>query len=146
MYSVLPDVISRDEAVGRYRHEIVSVYLAYKLLKKLEDTVTEPYLSVVSATILLHHEPILMGCVSNQREKGVTLTDIRGRVEYPKMDSVAREDTKTLHPDFRELFEYLFDKELNVKLTPDIEKIDLDDLVETIGRVIALTSLSGDDS
>lgn len=137
------DVISRNEAVRRYRHEIVSAYLAYKLLK---NVVEEPYLSVISAAILLHHEPILMGCVSTQREKGITLTDIRGRIEYPRTDYEAGEKAKTLHPEFREVFRYLFDKHLDVKLNPDVDEIDPDDLVETLGRVIALTSLCGDDS
>lgn len=137
------DAISQNEAVGRYRHEIVSAYLAYELLKNM---VEEPYLSVVSAAILLHHEPILMGCVSTQREKGITLTDIRGRIEYPRTDYEAGEKAKTLHPEFKELFKYLFDKYLDVKLNTDVNKIDSDDLVETLGRVIALTSLCGDDS
>lgn len=137
------DAISRDETIGRYRHEIISAYLTYKLLK---NVVEEPYLSVISATILLHHEPILMGCVSTQREKGVTLTDIRGRVEYPRKGCEASEEAKTLHPEFKELFKYLFDKYLDAKLNPDIDEIDPDELVETIGRVIALTSLCGDDS
>ena len=143
------DVISRNEAVGRYgvgryRHEIVSAYLAYKLLK---STVNEPYLSVISATILLHHEPILMGCISTQREKGITLTDIRGRIEYPRTDyNKTREKAKTLHPEFKELFEYLSYKYLNIKLNPDVDRINSDDLVETLGKVIALTSLCGDDS
>jgi len=137
------DAINRNEAIGRYRHEIVSAYLAYKLLK---NVVEEPHLSVLSAAILLHHEPILMGCVSIQREKGITLTDIRGRIEYPRTDYGAREKTKMLHPDFGELFTYLFDKYLNVKLSPDVDEINPGDLVETLGRVIALTSLCGDDS
>ena len=140
------DAINRNEAVGRYRHEIVSAYLAYELLKKLENTINEPYLSIVSAAILLHHEPILMGCVSIQREKGITLTDIRGRIEYPKMDYKSGEKAKTLHPEFKEVFKYLFDKYLDVKLNPDVDEIDPDDLVETLGRVITLTSLCGDDS
>jgi len=137
------DVISRNESVGRYRHEIVSAYLAYEMLK---NTINEPYPSIISATILLHHEPILMGCVSTQREKGVTLTDIRGRIEYPRVDYGAREKAKTLHPEFNELFKYLFDKYLKVELNLDIDEVNSDYLVETVGRVIALTSLSGDDS
>ena len=137
------DAISRGDTIGRYRHEIVSAYLTYKLLKSV---VEEPYLSVISATILLHHEPILMGCVSTQREKGVTLTDIRGRVEYPRKGYEASEEAKTLHPEFKKLFKYLFDEYLDAKLNPNIDEIDPDELVETIGRITALTSLCGDDS
>ena len=137
------DVISRNEAVERYRHEIVSSYLAYEVLKGI---INEPYLSIISATILLHHEPILMGCVSTQRERGVTLTDLRGRIEYPKTGYDAGEKAKTLHHEFNECFKYLFDKHLSVKLNLDMDKIDLDRLIETIGKVIALTSLSGNDS
>ena len=139
------DEINRNKSIGRYRHEIVSAYLAYELLKNL---VEEPYLSLVSATILLLHEPILMGCVSTQREKGITLTDIRGRINYPSIDRDSGEKAKTLHPEFKDLFKYLFDKYLNVKLNMenmDINKIDSDNLVETLGKIIALTSLCGDD-
>lgn len=87
-----------------------------------------------------------MGCISTQREKGITLTDIRGRIEYPKADYDVGEKAKTLHPEFNEVFKNLFDKYLGTELNLGIGRIDSDSLVETVGRVIALTSLSGDDS
>jgi len=137
------EAISQNKGLERYRHEIVSSYLAYKLL---DNRVQEPHLSVISAALLLHHEPILMGCIGTQRERGITLTDIRGRVEYPRGGYEAEYKTKKLHSGFKETFENLFRKYLNFECDINLNEIEIDDLIRVIGRIISLTSLSGDDS
>jgi len=135
----------------RYRHEIVSSYLAYRLIDNVIDTKIK-YL--VSGAILLHHEPILMGSISYQRERGITLTDIRGRIEYPS-GSKRDDSARRLHYDFKRLFKYLFERYLsdNNKILTKIisnmanlsDEIDINDLIDTLGDIVAILSLAGDD-
>ncbi len=136
----------------RYRHEIMSSYLSYKIL---EGVVDEYLQCLVSGAILLHHEPMLMGSISYQRERGVTLTDIRGRIEYPLIgESRKIETTKILHKDFKKLFKYLINEHLknyknHEKVLYNLEnlnlKLDIEDIIKTIGRFVSILSLVGDD-
>lgn len=138
------DAIKQNKPIMRYRHEVVSAYLAYEVLKNRID---EPFLSVASATILLHHEPILMGCISTQREKGITLTDIRGRIEYPygaETSDTIRNKTKKLHIEFNELLRSLLNENRIVAEYDDIDEIDVNSLIETLGKSITITSIVGD--
>ena len=135
----------------RYRHEIVSSYLAYKLI---DNVIDDRLRYLVSGAILLHHEPILMSSISYQRERGITLTDVRGRIEYPSGSN--RDDSaRRLHHDFKRLFEYLFkqylsdNNEISAKIINNIanlsSEIDVNDLINMLGDIVAILSLAGDD-
>ena len=137
----------------RYRHEIVSAYLAYRLS---EGVFEERIRYVLSGSIFLHHEPILMGSISFQRERGVTLTDIRGRLEYPDPDKFEKvESAKMLHRSFKSLLNGLLSQHLNSSdvvneildnLYAIEEELNVDDMVNTIGKIVAVLALAGDDT
>ncbi|ADC66004.1 CRISPR-associated HD domain protein [Ferroglobus placidus DSM 10642] len=136
----------------RYRHEIVSAYLAYRLS---EDVFEKRIRHVISGSIFIHHEPILMGSISFQRERGVTLTDIRGRIEYPSSSRLEKvESTKIMHNNFKSLLESLLINHLNSntidKMLDNLRSIktelSVDDIVNTIGNIVSTLALAGDDT
>ncbi len=63
-------IINDQEKLKGFRHELVSAYYAYHiLLKKFEDR----NLAFIGAlTVMLHHEPIIMGQIRNLRKKELT--------------------------------------------------------------------------
>ena len=63
-------IINDQEKLMGFRHELVSAYYAYHiLLKKFEDK----NLAFIGAlTVMLHHEPIIMGQIRNLRKKELT--------------------------------------------------------------------------
>ena len=96
-----------------------------------------------------------MGSISFQRERGVTLTDIRGRLEYPSLSRLEKvESTKIMHSNFKSLLESLLTRYLNSdaidKILDNLRSIEIelsvDDIVNVIGNVVSTLALAGDDT
>ena len=116
-----------------YRHEMLSAAVAFLTFA------SSPWRPLLSAAVLLHHEPILMGQTGRLGEEYVTLTRA-----YSMFRLVASEDRVELHPGGVDLINRLLEREgFSEKAEPVYGRSQLEGALKDCVARVALRSDRG---
>jgi len=72
------DYIDGKRKLNGFRHELVSAYYTYHILKKLKNN--EKLAFVGALTVMLHHEPIIMGQIRNLKKRELSAEVVLDRL------------------------------------------------------------------
>ncbi len=72
------DYIDGKRKLNGFRHELVSAYYTYYILKKLKNN--EKLAFVGALVVMLHHEPIIMGQIRNLKKKELSAEVVLDRL------------------------------------------------------------------
>ena len=122
--------ILEDRSLKGFRHEVVSAYYAYRFIKKRWKN--EKLAFIGALTIMLHHEPIVMGQITNLKKKELTAEVVLDKLR--QFDGMVDETGKWLmknieesvkEPEKEELTRFVFELSIKARHFPDSEKLRL---------------------
>ncbi|RLF81129.1 CRISPR-associated endonuclease Cas3'' [Thermococci archaeon] len=123
--------IKKEEKLEGFRHELVSAYYTYHILK---EKFNEKVALVGSLVVILHHEPILMGQITSIEKKKKELTAEVVLDKLRKFDGMVEETEKWLaenvgivveEPKGGELIRFVFELSVRARHMPDSGKLRL---------------------
>ncbi|HIP75139.1 MAG TPA: CRISPR-associated endonuclease Cas3'' [Thermococcus paralvinellae] len=121
--------IKKGEKLEGFRHELVSAYYTYPILK---EKFNEKVAFVGSLVVMLHHEPILMGQITSIEKKGLTAEVVLDKLR--KFDGMVEETKEWLtenvgivveEPKGEDLIRFVFELSVRARHMPDSGKLRL---------------------
>ncbi|WP_456472600.1 CRISPR-associated endonuclease Cas3'' [Methanocaldococcus sp.] len=121
-------IINDQEKLQGFRHELISAYYTYHiLLKKFKDK----NLAFIGAlTVMLHHEPIIMGHIRNLRKKELTAEVVLDKLKnFDGMVENFEELIKKLigysinEPNRDEVIKFVVEMSVKARHTPNSERL-----------------------
>lgn len=122
--------ILEGESLRGFRHEFVSSYYSYKLIKKRWNN--EKLAFIGALTIMLHHEPIIMGQITNMKKEELTAEVVLDKLG--QFDGMVKDTERWLienigedlkEPGSEELTRFVFEMSIKARHFPDSEKLRL---------------------
>jgi len=125
------DYIKGKRKLNGFRHELVSAYYTYyTLLKKLKNN--EKLAFIGALTVMLHHEPIIMGQIRNLKKKELSAEVVLDRLRsfdgmvYELKDWLKqRVEVSVDEPTKDEIIKFVFEMSVKSRHMPNSEKLRL---------------------
>lgn len=124
------DYIDGKRKLNGFRHELVSAYYTYHILKKLKNN--EKLAFVGALIVMLHHEPIIMGQIRNLKKKELSAEVVLDRLR--SFDGMVNELKNWLkqkigvsinEPTKDEIIKFVFEMSVKSRHMPNSEKLRL---------------------
>ncbi len=127
---IYQDYIDGKRKLSGFRHELVSAYYAYHILKKFKNN--EKLAFIGALTVMLHHEPIIMGQIRNLKKRELSaevvldrLRSFDGMVDELKDWLKQKVDIPVDEPTKDEIIRFVFEMSIKSRHMPNSEKLRL---------------------